>query len=101
MCRAFVTLLLLLALGVSLVRLLMGGLRMLLRTLGMLFALRMIALAMMFGGRTMRLGGVFVMFGCPVVFVSCHLRAPCVVCQLPVAIKPPIPELFRIRVQLR
>jgi len=31
---------------------------MLLRTLGMFFALRMIALAMMFSRRTMRLGGV-------------------------------------------
>jgi hypothetical protein len=60
----------------SLIGVLMGGLRMLLRTLGMLLALRVIALAMVFGGGTMRLGGVFVMFSCLVVFVSCHLWAP-------------------------
>jgi hypothetical protein len=36
----------------------------------------MVTLAMMFGGGTVGLGGVFVMFGCFVVFVSGHCKAP-------------------------
>jgi hypothetical protein len=63
---------LLLALGVRLIAMLMGSLRMLLGTLGMLLALGVIALAMMVGRRAMGLGGVLVMFGRLVVLVSCH-----------------------------
>jgi hypothetical protein len=65
-------LLLLLALGMRRVGLLVRRLRMLLRTGRVLLALGMVALAVMFGGGTMRLGGVFVMFGCLVVFVFGH-----------------------------
>jgi hypothetical protein len=39
-----------------------------------LLTLGMVTLAMMFSGGTMRLGSVFVVFGCLVVFVSCHLK---------------------------
>ena len=48
------------------------GLRMLLRTRGVLLALGMVALAMMFGGGTMCLGGMFVMFGGLVVLFFSH-----------------------------
>jgi hypothetical protein len=37
-----------------------------------LFALRVIAFAMMLGGGTMRFGSILVMFGCLVVFVFGH-----------------------------
>jgi hypothetical protein len=65
-------LLLLLALGMRRVGLLVRRLRMLLRTGRVLLALGVVALAMMFGGGTVRLGGVFVMFGCLVVLVFGH-----------------------------
>jgi hypothetical protein len=42
---------------------LISGLRVLLGAACVILTLRMIALAMVFGGRTVRLGGVFVMFG--------------------------------------
>ena len=51
---------------------LVSGLRVLLRAMSMFFALGMVALAMMFGGRTMCLGSVVVMFGCLIVFVASH-----------------------------
>lgn len=66
-------LLLLLTLGVGLVRLLVGRLRMLLCRVRMFLALRMVAFAMMFGGRTVCLGRVFVVFSGLVVFISCHV----------------------------
>jgi hypothetical protein len=65
--------LLLLALGVSLVRMLVSGLRMLLRSIGVLFTLGMVTFAMMFGSRAMGLGRVFVMFSSLIVFVFSHL----------------------------
>ena len=55
---------------------LIRGLRMLLSTCGVFLALGMVTLAMMFGGGTVGLGCVFVMFGCFVVFVSGHCKAP-------------------------
>jgi hypothetical protein len=69
----FVQLLLLLALRVSLIAMLVGGLRVLLGTLSMFFALGMIALGVMFSGGTVCFGCIFVMFGSLVVFVSSHL----------------------------
>jgi hypothetical protein len=51
---------------------LVGRLRVLLRTRGMFFSFRMVALAMVFGGRPMRLRSVFVMFGSLIMFVSSH-----------------------------
>ena len=65
-------LLLLLALGMRRVGLLVRRLRMLLRTGRVLLALGVVALAVMFGGGTMRLGGVFVMFGCLVMLFFGH-----------------------------
>jgi hypothetical protein len=56
---------------------LIRGLRMLLSTCGVFLALGMVTLAMMFGGGTVGLGGVFVMFGCFAVFVSGHCKPPC------------------------
>jgi Transposase len=47
---------------------------MLLRTSRVLFALGVIALAVVLGGGTVRLGGIFVMFRSLVVFVSSHKR---------------------------
>jgi hypothetical protein len=83
MNRAFLfQLLLLLAFGVRLIAMLVGGLRMLLCTLGVFLALGMIALAMMFRRRAMRFRSVFVMFGCLVVFVTSHFMFP-VVCSQP------------------
>ena len=61
-----------LTLGVGLVGMLMGRLRMLFRHVRVFLTLGMVALAMMFGGRTVSLGRVFVVFGSLVVFVSCH-----------------------------
>jgi hypothetical protein len=52
---------------------LMGGLRMLLCSFGMLHALRMIAFAMMLGRRTVSFGCILMVLGCLVVFVSSHL----------------------------
>ena len=56
----------------SLVAMLVRGLRVLFGTAGVLPALGVIALAMMLGGGTMFLGSVFVMFGSLVMFVSGH-----------------------------
>jgi hypothetical protein len=72
--RALLSLFLLLALWVGLITMLVGGLWMLLCTGGVFLALGMVALAMMFSGGTMCLGSVFVVFGCLVVFVSCHFK---------------------------
>src|SRR5580704_11450337 len=58
----------------SLIAMLIGGLRMLLRTSRVFLALGVVALAVMFSGGTMCLGRVFVVFGCLVVFVSCHIK---------------------------
>jgi hypothetical protein len=63
---------LLLAFGMRLVAMLIGGLRMLLRSIRMFLALGMIALTMVVGRGTMRLRRVFVVFGGLVVLVSCH-----------------------------
>ena len=67
-----IQLLLLLALGMRRVGLLVRSLRMLLRTCRVLLAFGMVALAVMFGGGTMRLGSRFVMFGGLVVLVFGH-----------------------------
>jgi hypothetical protein len=68
----FNSLLLLLALGMRLIGMLMRGLRMLLGACGVFFALGVVALAVMFGGGTMCLGSVFVVFGGLVMFVFSH-----------------------------
>jgi hypothetical protein len=67
---------LLLALGMRLVAVLAGGLRMLLGIRRMLFALCVIAFAMVLGGGSMRFGGILVMFGCLIVFVFGHWLSP-------------------------
>lgn len=51
---------------------LVRSLRMLLSSTGMLLALGMVALAVVFRGRAMSLRSVFVMFGSFVVFVFSH-----------------------------
>jgi hypothetical protein len=68
----FTSLLLLLALGMSLVGVLMGGLRMLLSGVRMFLALHVIALAVVLSGTAVSFSSIFVMFGGFVVFVSCH-----------------------------
>ena len=60
----------------GLITMLIRSLRMLLSTGGVFLTLGMVTLAMMFGGGTVGLGGVFVMFGCFVVFVSGHCKPP-------------------------
>jgi uncharacterized damage-inducible protein DinB len=67
---------LLLALGVSLIAMLASCLRMLLCARSMLPTLVMIALAVMFGGGSVCLGRVFVVFGGFIVLVSRHLYLP-------------------------
>jgi hypothetical protein len=62
-------LLLLLALGMRIFAMLVGGLRVLLCTRCMFLALCMVALAVMFCGGPMRLCSVFVMFRCLIMFV--------------------------------
>jgi hypothetical protein len=62
----------------SLVAVLAGGLRMLLSIRRVLFALCVIAFAMVFGGGAMRSGGTLVMFGCLIVFVFGHWISPVV-----------------------
>jgi hypothetical protein len=69
-------LLLLLALGVSLIALVAGTLGVLLGAGGMLFAFCMVVLAMMFGRSAVRLGSIFVMFGCLIVGISSHWSSP-------------------------
>jgi hypothetical protein len=58
----------------GLIALLVGSLRVLSRTGRLFLAFGVIALAMMFRGRAVRLGGVFVMFGGLVMLVSCHCK---------------------------
>ena len=77
----------------GLITMLIRGLRMLLSTCGVFLALGMVTLAMMFGGGTVRLGGVFVMFGCLVVLVFGHEIL--VGCQLPVGTNSPFPATFQ------
>jgi hypothetical protein len=73
MNRAFrVSLFLLLALRMSLIAMLACSLRVLFGTARVLFALGVVTLAVMFGGGTMCLGSVFVVFGSLVVFVLGH-----------------------------
>jgi hypothetical protein len=73
MNRAFhVWLFLLLALRMSLIAMLVGSLRMLFGAVRVLLALGVVALAVMFGGGTMCLGSIFVMFGSLVVFFFGH-----------------------------
>jgi hypothetical protein len=52
---------------------LVSGLRVLLGTLSMFLALGMIAFAVVFSGRTVRHGRIFMVLGSLVVFVSSHL----------------------------
>jgi hypothetical protein len=73
MNRAFrVSLFLLLTLRMSLLAMLVCGLRVLFGAARVLPALGVVTLAVMFGGGTMCLGSVFVVFGSLVVFFSCH-----------------------------
>ena len=58
----------------SLVGMLVGGLRMLLGDIRMFLALGMVALAMVFSSGTVSLRSIFVMLGSPVMFVSRHLN---------------------------
>ena len=71
---------------------LIGGLRVLLRAAGVFLALGMIALAVVFGSSTVRLGGVFVMFGSLVVLISRHFGL--VGYLRPAATKASYPEWF-------
>jgi hypothetical protein len=48
----------------------------------MFFALRVIALGMMFGRRAMRFGGILVMFSCFVVLVFSHWISPVNICVI-------------------
>jgi hypothetical protein len=70
--RALYYLLLLLALGMSLVGVLVGGLRVLLRSISLLFTVGVVALAVMFRRRTVRLSRVLVVLSGFVMFVSRH-----------------------------
>jgi hypothetical protein len=73
MTRAFrVSLFLLLTLRMSLIAMLVCSLRVLFSTARVLLALGVVALTVMFGGGTMCLGSVFVVFGSLVVLVSGH-----------------------------
>jgi hypothetical protein len=63
---------LLLTFRMGLFTMLVGRLRVLFGACGVFLPLGMIALAVMFGGGSMGLGSVFVMFCCFVVFVSGH-----------------------------
>jgi hypothetical protein len=63
---------LLLTFRMGLFTMLVGRLRVLFGACGVFFPLGMIAFAVMFSGRSMGLGSVFVMFCCFVVFVSGH-----------------------------
>src|ERR1700704_5764914 len=76
----------------SLIAMLIGGLRVLLRAACMFLTLGMIALAVVFGSRPVRLGGVFVIFGSFVVFISRHFSL--VRCELPAGTKSRPPESF-------
>jgi hypothetical protein len=67
---------LLLAFAVGLLARLPGILRMLLGISGMFFALCVVAFAVMFGCRAMRLSGILVVLGCLIVFVSSHWVPP-------------------------
>ena len=75
-CFWFLNLLLLLALGVSLLAVLASILGMLLSVGRMFFALCMIAFSMLFGGGAVRFGSVLVMFSCLIVLVSSHWLSP-------------------------
>jgi hypothetical protein len=77
----------------GLVTVLVRGLRMLLRGIRMFLALGVVAFAMMFSGRTMCLGGIFVMFGCFIVLVSGHCKPPWLFAPS-LRFKHPRPELF-------
>jgi hypothetical protein len=94
MNRAFrVSLFLLLALRMGLLTMLVRSLRVLFGTARVLLALGVVALAVMFGGGTMCLGSVFVVFGSLVVFVLGH--GILVGCQLPAGTNPPHPKTFQ------
>ena len=69
----------------GLVGVLVSGLRMLLRSIGVLFTLCMIALAMMIGSGPVSLGRILVVLSGLVVFVFCHFRL--VGCLLPARVK--------------
>ena len=58
----------------SLVGMLVGGLRMLLGDIRMFLALCMVALAMVFSSGTVSLRSIFVMLGSLVMFVSSHFH---------------------------
>jgi hypothetical protein len=72
---------------------LVRGLRVLFGTAGVLPALAVIALAVMFGGGSMFLGSIFMMFGSLVMFVFGH--EVLVGCQLPVSTNPPHTPTFQ------
>jgi hypothetical protein len=94
MNRTFrVTLFLLLALRMSVLAMLVRTLRVLFGTARMLLALGVVALAVMFGGGTMCLGCVLVVFGSLVMFVSGHEIL--VRCQLPAGTNSPHPQTFQ------
>ena len=57
----------------SLVGMLVGGLRMLLGDIRMFLALGMVALAVMFSSGPMCLRSIFVMLRCFIMFISSHL----------------------------
>jgi hypothetical protein len=72
---------------------------MLLCTLGMFFAFGMITLAMLLCRGAMRLRGVIVVFGCLIVFITCHLMLPFV--RSPAATKPVAGYWFHRRWEMR
>jgi hypothetical protein len=92
--RAFrVSLFLLLALRMSLIAMLGCSLRVLFGAARVLLALGVVALAVMFGGGTMSLGSIFVVFGSLVVFVLGH--GILVGCSLPAGTNSPHPKTFQ------
>ena len=61
----------------SLIAMLVCGLRVLFGTVCVLLAFGVVALAVMFGGGTMCLGCIIVVFGCFIVFVFSHNNPLC------------------------
>jgi hypothetical protein len=76
----------LLTLRMSLIALLVCCLRVLLSSARVLFALGVVALAVMFGCGTMSLCSIIVMFGCFIVFIFSHNNSMC--CWFPSWGKP-------------
>jgi len=85
----------------SLVAMLVGGLRMLLGDIRMFLALGMVALAMVFSSGTVSLRSIFVMLGSLVMFVSSHfnprrLSAPACASNLTMRI---VPEVLQCNIE--